>query len=458
MGLNFPTSPSVGTLCPQPAIAGVPVYRWDGEKWSLQSLVSKQPIYDDGSIPMSAQLKLIAPPVAANDAAAKSYVDGIAPPAGSVRYDSAQSSLTATQQQQGRQNIYAAPFDALGYYGMQVNGGCAIDQVSNGAATVITTGHYIADQWVIGRNGTWTLNGQQVVDGPPGFTYSIKATITAGNASPAPSDYVYLRQTIEGLRVARCQFGTATAQPISFAFWAKSHRPGTYGGALQNAAQNRSYPFSFAVNVADTWEYKTITIPGDTTGTWITGNAASMTLWFVMANGATLQAPANAWFAGNVIGPTGTINGAQAATDTFQITGLIMLPGLELPSQARSPFVQRTYDAELVTCMRYLEATQAPGAIAEGYFYNAQVFFWLYHHRVPKRTTPGLIVKGATSDFGVYRVGANNPINTAPSLDNPGPLVSHGRFTDTTAPYTAGQGGFAWAFNGNGVMLFDARV
>src|SRR3954468_8915238 len=117
MGINFPNTPAAGTLYPSPPVVGQPVYRWDGEKWSVQSLLAKQPIYADGSVPMTAQLTLVAPPVAATDAAAKSYVDtGVASAitavgTQAVRYDAAQV-LTDAQQVQARQNVYAAPFDA----------------------------------------------------------------------------------------------------------------------------------------------------------------------------------------------------------------------------------------------------------------------------------------------------------------------------------------------------------
>ncbi|MEY9428143.1 hypothetical protein ABH975_003458 [Bradyrhizobium ottawaense] len=399
MGLNFPSLPSVGTVYPSPALPGVPQYRWDGEKWTQQGLQLKQPIYADGSIPMAAQLTLVAPPVAATDAAAKSYVDSRPPPAGSVRYDIDQTSLSDAAKTQSRQNIYAAPLDALGYFGVQVNGNCEIDQANGGVLQGVPSGSQnMTDLWIAGRSGTWTANAQQVADAPAGYSNSLKVTVTAGNTSPAPMDILYLRHAVEGVRIARFRFGGVNAQPVSIAFWVKAHRPGLYSGSLCTPSQDRCYPFTFTVNAADAWEYKTVTIPGDTTGTWLTTNALAWQFFFNVAAGSGRMAPANAWVGGNFVAANGSINGAQAATDTFQITGLLVLPGIELPSATRAPFTQRFVDQELISCQRYYAkviGSVAQQTLAAGLVHTAS--FCIFHWQFPVRMRAAPAVTGTGS-------------------------------------------------------------
>ncbi|UQD96091.1 hypothetical protein [Bradyrhizobium japonicum] len=435
MGLNFPASPSVGALYPQPAIPGVAVYRWDGEKWSLQSLLSKQPIYDDGSIPMGAQLKLIAPPVAANDAVSKSYVDGIAPPAGTLRYDIDQTTLSDAQKTQSRQNIYAAPLDAMGYFGLQINGSIDVDQFGLGSVAIANS--YIVDQWVGVRSGTWTGTVARVGDAPPGFASSLKVVVTAGNGSPAPSDYIGLRHYVEGTRITRLRWGTVNAQPLSIAFWAKHHRPGLYSAVVTNQTpSDRGYPFTYTINAADTWEYKTVTIPGDTTGTWPTPTALGMNVFFMLAAGTAQSGAPNAW-GGWCVAAVGAINGAQAATDTFQIAGLVMLPGIELPSALRAPFVQRHFDDELRACMRYYEKTYDLGtALGTATFAGADFHSLTttsvglfgaggqagkgFQYRATKRTTPTVTVYSPqTGAAGKILDGANGT-DVNPTIANIG--------------------------------------
>jgi hypothetical protein len=272
-----------------------------------------------------------------------------------VRYDITQS-LTASQLVQARQNIYAAPFDALAYNGIQINGSM---EVSQQWGTTATTGGYTIDGWVGAVSGTMVLSCAQVADAPSGYSNSFKISVTTAEASLGANDYAAIFQIMEGFRTSRLAFGKATAQPISIGFWTKIHRTGMYSGSIRNSPSNRSYPFSFTQNVADTWEYKTITIPGDVTGTW-TGNtnAASFILTLSMACGTTYQATAGAWTGvGQSFAVTGTTNGVAATTDTFQITGVVVLPGIELPLAARAPFIMRPFDEELRICQRYYEVS-----------------------------------------------------------------------------------------------------
>jgi hypothetical protein len=254
----------------------------------------------------------------------------------------------------------AAPLDALAYSGMQINGSMEVSQEfgSSGPSGIINTTKYIVDGWFLFTSGAQVLGGTQnvpVVAGLPGFGAALQAVVQTANAAPAAGDFCCFFQRIEAYRVLRLAWGTASAQPLSIGFWVYANRPGTYSGSVSNNAATRSYPFVFTVNVGSTWEYKTVTIPGDTTGTWsVSNNTFGMQFIITMMTGVAHQGVAGTWNAGNFLGATGTINGVAATSDTMLITGVVVLPGIEVPTAARSPFIMRSFDQELVTCQRYL--------------------------------------------------------------------------------------------------------
>jgi hypothetical protein len=254
---------------------------------------------------------------------------------------------------QARKNVYAAPFDALAYNGMQINGSMEVSQEASGA-TVTGGTKFLADGWKLSTVGTQVMGGAQNTFALSGFKNSIQAFVSTANASPGAGDYCYINQTIEGYRTARLGWGTASAQSLTLAFWMYAVRPGNYSGVILGASNTRSYPFVITVNAASTWEYKTFTIPGCTDGTWITDNNSGMSVIITMMCGTTNQAPPNVWKNGLALGATGTINGVAATTDFILLTGVVVLPGIEAPSAARSALIMRPFDQELLTCQRYL--------------------------------------------------------------------------------------------------------
>jgi hypothetical protein len=271
-----------------------------------------------------------------------------------LRFDVAQG-LTTAQQLQARQNAYAAPFDAMSYSGMQLNGAFDISQ-DLGTTGTGTAGAYPADGWSLQKVGTMVVTASQ-------FTASVFATVGLSNclaigvgtaeASIAAGDYTLLMHSIEGFRCSRLMWGTASAVPITLGFFTAHHRTGSYGVTVRNSAFNRSYCASYTQNVADTVEFKTITIPGDVTGTWLTNNGIGIQLLFAMAAGSTYTAPAaNAWNAANYYVPPGVVNGVGATTDIFRMSGVFVVQGSQAPSAAQLPFVMRPYDEELPLCQR----------------------------------------------------------------------------------------------------------
>jgi hypothetical protein len=324
--------------------------------------------YNDGN---TSQWVMAAPQADLTLFATNQYVD--AGDANALKY-SAQS-LTAPQQQQARQNIYAAPFDALAYSGMQINGAMEVSQERGATAFVISSGPavYVVDGWymsIASASGV-QVTAQQAGPWGSGFAKYLSLSATAAQASIAATELVVLQHNIEGWRIARLAWGTANAQPVTIGFWTGHHRTGTYSLVLRNANGSRCYPVTYTQNVADAAEYKTVTIPGCTDGTWASDNTTGLQLLFTLACGSTYIATSNnSWLTTNTLAALGQINAVAATSDVFRITGVVVLPGNEAPSAARSPFVMRPYDQELVTCQRYYEKSYnysvLPGSNAGG--------------------------------------------------------------------------------------------
>ena len=302
---------------------------------------------------MSGPLVVVTPPTQPAHAASKAYVDG------AIRYDGVQT-LTAAQQTVARQNVYAAPFDALAYNGMQINGSMDVSQ-ENGATTVNPGSNvkkYIVDGWyMIFSHSTAAIAGAEVqgptISSTASFLNAINIGAVTAMSSVGASDFALVGQPIEGFRVARLGWGTAAAQPITVAFWINAAVTGHASLTLRNAVSNRSYVADFTVNSAATWEYKTITIPGDTTGTWVGDNGIGIQLQFFFAAGTGGRTTANVWTAGSFYTTPAQNNFFATNGNYVQLTGVVVLPGIEAPSAARSPLIMRPYDQELVTCKRY---------------------------------------------------------------------------------------------------------
>jgi hypothetical protein len=226
-----------------------------------------------------------------------------------------------------------------------------------GFGSGVAVNGYAIDGWKMLKVGTMvTLLGGYTTSNFPGFANVLAMGVTTAQPSLGAGDSAVIMQYIEGYRVSRLAWGTASAQSITIGFWSAHHRTGTYTGVVTNGAVNRSYAFSYTQNVVDTPEYKTVTIPGDTTGAWAKDNAIGLIIIFAMACGTTQTAPSlNAWVTGNYVAGPGQVNAVAATTDAMYITGVVVLPGIEAPSAARSALIMRPYDQELVTCKRYWE-------------------------------------------------------------------------------------------------------
>jgi hypothetical protein len=264
-----------------------------------------------------------------------------------------------------------------------LNGDMRIDQRNAGAA-VTTTGSYPVDRFVSGNSTDGAFSAQQDSSAPAGFVNSVKVTTTTADASLTGSQQLNFFQYIEGTNVSDLAWGTANAKTVTLSFWVRSSLTGTFGGAVRNSAADRAYPFTYAISAADTWEYKTVTIAGDTSGTWLTTTGTGIGLFFALGAGPDRSGTAGAWVSANYTSVTGATSVIGTLNATWFITGV----QLEVGSVA-TPFERRPYGAELALCQRYYEIVIIPTSTSlfVSYEYPSGWFnYWQF--KQTKRTSP----------------------------------------------------------------------
>jgi hypothetical protein len=249
-----------------------------------------------------------------------------------------------------------------GFRNRIINGDMRIDQRNAGAAvTGLTGGQYVVDRWTAFQN-YGTVTTQQSTTAPTGFVNSLYTTVTS-TASVSTNSIYSLVQNIEGTNVSDLGFGTASAKTITISFQVRSSVTGTYGVFIRNSAANRYYTSTFSISVANTWETKSITLTGDTGGTWLTSTGIGLTFGVVLGAGATRQGTANTWTASSN-GPYTTssqVDWMSNAGATFFISGV----QLEVGSVA-TPFERRDYGRELAMCERYYQVINSSMSISTG--------------------------------------------------------------------------------------------
>jgi hypothetical protein len=244
-----------------------------------------------------------------------------------------------------------------------INGAMVIDQRNAGASVANdTTGtQYSLDRWNIYGTSASKFTIQQnagAVTTPVGFSNYLGATSSAATAVSGANTYLIV-QNIEGYNIADLAWGTANAKTITISFQVYSSLTGTFGGALVNSAQNRSYPFTYTISTANTWTTISVTIAGDTSGTWLTTNGVGIRTIFSLGTGSSLSGTAGAWAGAQYYSATGATSVVGTNGATFYITGV----QLEQNTSA-TPFERRLFNAELANCQRYYTQSWGSGAFS----------------------------------------------------------------------------------------------
>ena len=294
----------------------------------------------------------------------------------------------------------------LGMRNRIINGDMRIDQRNAGASVTITTDtQYTVDRWA-GRTSAAAskFSVQQnagSVTPPDGFKNYLGVT-SLSSYSLGASDYYTIQQHIEGYNIADLGFGTATAKTVTLSFWVRSSLTGTFGGSLINQTFSRCYPFSYTISSANTWTQISITVAGETSGTWNTTNGHGLQVVFSLGMGSTYSGTAGAWTSSTILAPTGATSVVGTNGATFYLTGV----QLEVGSAATN-FDFRSYGQELALCQRYY-FKNAPTSIAnsglgagfQSSTTNAVVYVSL---PVTMRSTPTMVISNTLiSDNALY--------------------------------------------------------
>ena len=363
-------------------------------------------------------------------------------------------------------NLAGVSETALSNRNLVTNGACQVAQRSSSVTGITSNGYYTVDRFThyLGGGGTWT--SAQDSNAPSGFANSLKLTCTTANASPSAGTYSEISYLIEAQDLQRLGFGTSTAKTCTLSFWVKSNKTGNFSiYFLQRDNSNKLFSTHYTINTADTWEYKTLTVPADTSGVINDDNGVGMDFTFGLSYGTnfTSGSEQTSWGT-NVNANRGAglnVNLADATSNYWQITGV----QLEVGEQA-TPFEHRSYSDELTRCQRYTyvynsersggydQAISSMSKWSNGYAYGA------YNFPCTMRTAPSGTAYN-TSQFTIYIAGSTGQPNTELNIEVASP-VSCEMNVQTSLGSTGESGMFRKTGSGTGAsagyIVFDAEL
>ena len=337
-----------------------------------------------------------------------------------------------------------------------INGDMRIDQRNAGASVTPTDGAFVTDRWKFGVSQASKFTSQQSTTAPTGFTNSLLITSSSAYSIVA-GDYFNFQQRIEGFNTADLAWGTASASAVTLSFWVRSSLTGTFGGALSNSSSNRSYPFTYTISSANTWEQKSVTIAGDTSGTWATNNSIGILASFGFGVGSTYSGTAGSWAGAYYLSATGATSVVGTNGATFYITGV----QLEKGSTATS-FDYRPYGTELALCQRYyykIQATAADSPFSMGSVTTTTLADIIVPFPVSMRTNPTALEQTGTA--GDYRVRTQSTDTTCSSvpilINNATTTTSQVRFT-VASGLTAGNAAIGRSVNSSAYLAWSSEL
>ena len=348
------------------------------------------------------------------------------------------------------------------FYNRIINGDMRIRQRNITTSTINATGvTYNVDRWLgrgVGSAGVFTL--AQDSESPDMFNKSLKATVTTADSSPASGSSYRILQHIEGYNMNDLGWGTSSAKNVMLSFWVRSSVTGTFGGGLANGDYDRFRPFSYTISSANTWEKKTVSSPGDTSGSWSYTTDLGIRLNFSIGAGSSKVGATSAWGTSSVEGATGQTNLISTNGATFYLTGVKLESGT-----TATDFEARQYGDELLLCQRYyyqVGGTSGFATICPCYGASTQELAMLVKFPVDMRTTPSPSwesnsnltfrrMNNGSHDWAPNDVGAL----TTGELRNYGGAIWFGSFNHGQSNYAAGH---VRVSNGSNSLRFDAEL
>ena len=338
-----------------------------------------------------------------------------------------------------------------------INGDMRIDQRNVGAA-VTAGGSFPVDRWRIINTTDGSFSAERSTSAPTGFVNSTKVTTTVADATVGATQQFRYQQYIEGTNVSDLGWGTASAKTVTLSFWVRSSVIGTFGGSLVNDGENRSYPFTYSISVADTWEQKSITVAGDTSGTWLTTTGIGLRVNFGLSMGSSFSGPAGAWASAEYNSATGATNLISTLNATWYVTGV----QLEVGSVA-TPFEHRNYGDELARCQRYYYKVQATRSASSAFFgtgFNRSTSSALgvTFFPVQMRVGPSALEQsGTASDYSVNHNNTQEACTSVPAWFESDNFSARTSFT-TGTNLTQGQGSILRSASTDAFLAWSAEL
>ena len=236
-----------------------------------------------------------------------------------------------------------------------INGAMVIAQRGTSGFSETGSAQYTLDRWQVAGASPGVFSIAQSTTAPTGYLNSILITVPTADASLTGASY-QLQQKVEGLNITDLDWGLSTAKPVTLSFWVRSSLTGNFGGVLTNSNYDWTYPYSYTINSANTWEQKTVTIAGPTSGTWLTTNGIGVFVVFGLGAQVVRTATAGVWANTIARQPTSSVNLIATNGATFYLTGVQFEAGT-----TASPFEYRQYGTELNLCQRYYQRQTGGG-------------------------------------------------------------------------------------------------
>ena len=319
----------------------------------------------------------------------------------------------------------------LGRRNIVINGDMRIAQ--RGTAAVTTNASFTVDRWKnISNASDFSAQQSSTVPSGQGFYKSIYITPTS-TKSPSGSTYFFTSHYVEGFNMGHLNWGTSDAKTVTVSFWVRSSKTGIYSMGMKNADATRSRQQEYTISVANTWEKKTITITGETSGTWPVDNTRGIAIDFCLAGSASATATVGSWISANSNMSTNQVNFFDSTSNNFYLTGV----QFEVGSTA-TDFEHRSVGEELKLCQRYFQDLNfnSQGYPPSSGYFHCQVTF-----PTTMRATPtGTITDGSKSGTSGSATIATNISESACRVEN------------------QTSGNFARAYHVNGVLKLDAEL
>jgi len=313
--------------------------------------------------------------------------------------------------------IPAAGFTGNNFRNIIINGDMSIAQRGTSTSSITTSGYYTVDRYAtqLSSLGTWTQSQSTDVPSGQGFGYSLKWDCTTANASPSSTEFFLIGTNIEGQNLQYLKKGTANAESLTLSFWVKSNKTGTYIAELQDTDNTRTIGKSYTIDSASTWEKKTITFAGDTTGAFDNDNNLSLALNFYLGAGPTFTSGTLQTSWGST--PTadrlvGQVNLADNTANEWYITGVQLEAGT-----TASDFEFLPYDVNLQRCLRYYQViadndVTSGSVIANASSYSSSVAYGVLFYRTTMRAEPSADQSSVSDGFTFLNNAGSNVLTT----------------------------------------------